>query len=100
MRQKTSMNNEGLIYIPKKVQLEMGLAKEVKEKHKKSKIKTTATQMEFIANRKTILLLPKNMTVEQALRSIEVIKIDLEDELTRHVEASIQCENALESHRR
>ena len=81
MRQKTSMNAEGAIYIPKKVQLEMGLAKEVKIKHKKVKIKTVSTQMEFIANRKTILLLPSNMTIEQALHSLEVIKIDLEDEL-------------------
>jgi hypothetical protein len=81
MRQKTSMNTEGAIYIPKKVQLEMGLAKEVKEKHKKSKIKTITTKMEFIANRKTILILPSNMTPEQALHSLEIIKMDLEDEV-------------------
>jgi hypothetical protein len=75
------MNDEGLIYIPKKVQLEMGMAKEVREKGKKTKIKTTVTKMEFIANRRTILILPKNMTPEQALHSIDIIRKDLEDEV-------------------
>ena len=37
--------------------------------------------MEFIANRRTILILPKNMTPEQALHSIDIIRKDLEDEV-------------------
>ena len=69
MRLKTTINKQGQIYIPSKVQAEIGL------------VPKTETEIEYIANRKTILILPPNLTPQQALRSIDIIRQDLEDEV-------------------
>lgn len=69
MRLKTTINKQGQIYIPSKIQDAIGLTPK------------TETEIEYIANRKTILILPPNLTSEQALRSIDIIRQDLEDEI-------------------
>jgi hypothetical protein len=46
----------------------------------------TETEIEYIANRKTILILPPNLTSEQALRSLAIIQRDLEDEIKEQKE--------------
>ena len=74
MRLKTTINKQGQIYIPTKIQAEMGLNPQ------------KSPEIGYIANRKTILLLPPNLTPEQALRSIDIIRQDLEDEIKENKE--------------
>jgi len=66
MRLKTAVTKFGQIYLPSKVRKVLGL--------------DTTKELEYIANRKTILLLPKGLSAEDALKSIDIIRQDLENE--------------------
>ncbi len=66
MRLKTAVTKFGQIYLPAKIRKVLGLDKE--------------RELEYIANRKTILLLPKGLSAEDALKSIDIIRQDLQHE--------------------
>ena len=74
MRQKMSSNKNGQIYLP------IDLRKVVKIFEDEETHLTIPTNIEGIANTRTILLMPEGMNPLDALKSLEVIKKHLEHE--------------------
>ena len=69
MRLKTQFNEYGQVYIPAKIRKAIGISKKPK-----------GASIDFIADMRTILLIPPELSAKEALKSLEVIQKHLKHE--------------------
>jgi len=68
MRLKTTVNKYGQVYVPAKIREAIGLPKEME------------ADIDYIADMKSILLIPSYLSAKEALKSLEVIRNHLKHE--------------------